>query len=87
MVMVEGIYSMEGDISNLPEIVRICKKYKAYLYVDEAHSIGALGKSGRGVCEQTGVDPKDVGKKTDFESNILDVIFSRYFNGHLHEEL
>lgn len=62
MVMVEGIYSMEGDISNLPEVVRICKKYKAYLYVDEAHSIGALGRTGRGVCEQTGVDPRDVGR-------------------------
>jgi serine palmitoyltransferase len=62
MVMVEGIYSMEGDICNLPEIVRVCKKYKAYIYVDEAHSIGALGKTGRGVCEQTGVDPKDIGK-------------------------
>ena len=62
LVMVEGIYSMEGDICRLPEIVQVCKKYKAYLYVDEAHSIGALGKSGRGVCEQTGVDPNDVGK-------------------------
>lgn len=62
MVMVEGIYSMEGIICNLREIVRITKKYKAYLYVDEAHSIGALGKTGRGVCEHTGVDPKDIGK-------------------------
>jgi serine palmitoyltransferase len=62
MVMVEGIYSMEGDICDLKEVVRICKKYKAYLYVDEAHSIGALGKTGRGVCEYAGVDPNDVGK-------------------------
>jgi serine palmitoyltransferase len=62
MVMVEGIYSMEGDICNLAEVVKICKKYKAFLYVDEAHSIGALGKTGRGVCEYRGVDPKDVGK-------------------------
>lgn len=62
LVMVEGIYSMEGDICRLPEIVRICKKYKCYIYVDEAHSIGALGKTGRGVCEHTGVDTKDIGK-------------------------
>ncbi len=62
LVMVEGIYSMEGDICWLPEIVKVCKKYKAYIYVDEAHSIGALGKTGRGVCEHTGVDPKDIGK-------------------------
>eukprot|EP01038_Epipyxis_sp_PR26KG_P008357 gene8357-11304_t len=60
LVMVEGIYSMEGAICQLPEIVRICKKYKAYIYVDEAHSIGALGSTGRGVCEYTGVDPADI---------------------------
>jgi serine palmitoyltransferase len=54
--MVEGIYSMEGDICNLAEVVKICKKYKVFLYVDEAHSIGALGKTGRGVCEYRGVD-------------------------------
>jgi len=59
-IIVEGIYSMEGEICRLPEIVALKKKYKAYLYVDEAHSIGALGKTGRGVCEQTGVDPDDV---------------------------
>ena len=39
----------------------MCKKYKAFIYVDEAHSIGALGRTGRGVCEQTGVDPSDIG--------------------------
>lgn len=60
LVMVEGIYSMEGEISSLPEIVRVAKKYKAYLYVDEAHSIGALGPTGRGVCEYTGVNPDDI---------------------------
>jgi serine palmitoyltransferase len=62
VVMVEGIYSMEGVICNLKEIVRVCKKYKAYIYVDEAHSIGALGKTGRGVCEFAGVDPADIGE-------------------------
>lgn len=60
LVMTEGIFSMEGEICRLPEVVTVCKKYKAYLYVDEAHSIGALGKNGRGVCEQTGVNPRDV---------------------------
>ena len=62
VVMVEGIYSMEGTICKFPEIVKVCKKYKAYIYVDEAHSVGALGPTGRGICEYTGVDPKDVGK-------------------------
>lgn len=60
VVMVEGIYSMEGEVANLPGIVSICKRYKAYLYVDEAHSIGALGEYGRGVCEHCGIDPADV---------------------------
>jgi serine palmitoyltransferase len=60
VVMVEGIYSMEGAICNLPEIIKICKKYKAYVYVDEAHSVGALGKTGRGICEYHGVDTNDV---------------------------
>lgn len=60
LIVVEGIYSMEGVICSLPEIVRIKKKYKAYLYVDEAHSIGALGARGRGVCDYFAVSPSDV---------------------------
>jgi serine palmitoyltransferase len=60
LVMVEGIYSMEGEISNLPAIVKVAKKYKAYIYVDEAHSIGALGPTGRGVCEHHNVDTADI---------------------------
>ncbi|KAK6153906.1 hypothetical protein DH2020_013545 [Rehmannia glutinosa] len=60
LVVVEGIYSMEGELCQLPEIVSICKKYKAYIYLDEAHSIGAIGKTGRGVCELLGVDTADV---------------------------
>lgn len=73
LVMVEGIYSMEGTVSKLKEIVRIAKKYKAYIYVDEAHSIGALGKSGRGVCEYSGVDPNDI--------DILMGTFTKSFSG------
>jgi len=60
MVMVEGIYSMEGEICNLRGVVDVAKRYKAYTYVDEAHSIGALGKTGRGVCEYCGVDPSEI---------------------------
>ncbi|KAH9743225.1 Long chain base biosynthesis protein 2a [Citrus sinensis] len=60
MVVVEGIYSMEGELCKLPEIIAICKRYKAYTYLDEAHSIGAVGKTGRGVCELLGVDTSDV---------------------------
>ena len=43
--------SMEGSMVNLPEVIRLKKKYKAYLYLDEAHSIGAIGRTGRGVTE------------------------------------
>jgi serine palmitoyltransferase len=58
--MVEGIYSMEGEIVDLRAIVDVVKKYKAYIYVDEAHSIGALGKTGRGICEYSGVHPDEI---------------------------
>ena len=51
---------MEGAICNLKDIVKVCKAHKAYIYVDEAHSIGALGKTGRGVLEHTGVSPNDI---------------------------
>lgn len=60
IIVVEGIYSMEGEICPLEAIVAIKKKYGVYLFVDEAHSIGALGESGRGICEYRGVDPTDI---------------------------
>uniref|UniRef100_A0A672SLA5 Serine palmitoyltransferase 2-like n=1 Tax=Sinocyclocheilus grahami TaxID=75366 RepID=A0A672SLA5_SINGR len=60
LILVEGIYSMEGSIIRLPEVIALKKKYKAYLYLDEAHSIGALGPYGRGVVEYFGLDSKDV---------------------------
>lgn len=59
-VVVEGIYSMEGTILKLKELVALKKMYKFYIFVDEAHSIGALGRTGRGICEYCGVDFKDV---------------------------
>ena len=48
MVVVEGIYSMEGEYCDLSNVVRVCKKHGAYVYLDEAHSIGAMGPTGRG---------------------------------------
>jgi len=51
---------MEGETCKLKEIVELKKKYNCYLWVDEAHSIGALGQTGRGVCEHTGVDTNDI---------------------------
>jgi serine palmitoyltransferase len=73
LVVVEGIYSMEGAICKLKEIVEVTKKYRCYIYVDEAHSIGALGNSGRGVCEYAGVDPADI--------NVLMGTFTKSFSG------
>ena len=52
--------SMEGSIVRLPEVIALKKKYKAYLFLDEAHSIGAMGPRGRGVTDYFGVDPNDV---------------------------
>lgn len=60
LIMVEGIYSMEGTIVNLPEVIRLKKKYRAYLYLDEAHSIGSVGPNGRGVVDYFGCDPADI---------------------------
>ena len=53
-------WSMEGSIIRLPEVIALKKRYKAYLYLDEAHSIGALGPNGRGVVDYFALDPKDV---------------------------
>ncbi|KAK0621338.1 pyridoxal phosphate-dependent transferase [Bombardia bombarda] len=60
LVAVEGLYSMEGTMVDLPGVLTLKKKYKFFLYVDEAHSIGALGPRGRGVCDYFGVDPAEV---------------------------
>ena len=55
LVVLEGIYSMLGDSAPLREFVDVCKKYNAYVLIDEAHSLGALGEHGRGLCESAGV--------------------------------
>ena len=60
LVVVEGLYSMEGTMCNLPGLVALKKKYKFNLFVDEAHSIGALGPKGRGVCDYFGIDTSEV---------------------------
>ena len=61
LICAEGIYSMDGDICNLPKLIELKKRYKAMLLIDEAHSIGVLGHAGRGVAHHfEGVDPTDV---------------------------
>ncbi|KAI1274748.1 serine palmitoyltransferase [Xylaria sp. FL0933] len=60
LVAVEGLYSMEGTMVDLPGVLNLKDTYKFHLYVDEAHSIGALGPRGRGVCDYFGIDPSRV---------------------------
>jgi 8-amino-7-oxononanoate synthase len=60
LVAIEGLYSMDGDYPDLARFVEVKRRHEAFLYVDEAHSLGVLGATGRGLYEQCGVDPGDV---------------------------
>jgi 8-amino-7-oxononanoate synthase len=60
LVAIEGVYSMDGDYPELPRFIEIKQKHKAYLMVDEAHSLGTMGLHGRGISEHYGVNPRDV---------------------------
>lgn len=55
LIVVDGVFSMEGDLANLPEIIRLKHKYNATVMVDEAHGIGVFGRDGRGVCDYFGL--------------------------------
>ena len=59
LIIVDGVFSMEGDLAKLPEIVELKHKYNASIMVDEAHGLGVFGKQGRGVCDHFGVT-KDI---------------------------
>ncbi|MEO0092426.1 MAG: pyridoxal phosphate-dependent aminotransferase family protein [candidate division WOR-3 bacterium] len=56
LIIVDGIFSMEGDIIDLPNVVKLAKKYKARVMVDDAHSVGVLGKRGAGTAEHFGLE-------------------------------
>ena len=60
LIVVEGLYSMDGDIPNLPELHALKDRFGCWLLVDEAHSIGGLGRNGRGVSEHFGEDPRRI---------------------------
>jgi 8-amino-7-oxononanoate synthase len=60
LVVIEAVYSMDGDIAELPRFIELARRHKALLMVDEAHSIGVLGRHGGGSGEQFGVNPADV---------------------------
>ena len=55
LIVVDGVFSMEGDLAKLPEIIRLKHKYNATVMVDEAHGLGVFGKNGRGVCDHFGL--------------------------------
>ena len=55
LIVVDGVFSMEGDLAKLPEIVALKKKYNGSVMVDEAHGLGVFGKQGRGVCDHFGL--------------------------------
>ena len=58
LIIVDGVFSMEGDVCNLPEIVKLAERYNATVMVDEAHGFGVLGQNGRGVCNHYGLTDK-----------------------------
>lgn len=60
LIVVEGVYSMDGDIPDLPQLIAIKTKHKAFLMVDEAHALGVLGATGKGIAEHFGVSGKSV---------------------------
>ncbi len=60
LIVIEGVYSMDGDIPDLPRFVEVKNRHKALMMIDEAHSIGTLGPTGRGIGEHFGVDRRDV---------------------------
>ncbi|CAI2360331.1 unnamed protein product [Moneuplotes crassus] len=59
-IVTEGIFSMDGDILELPKYVALAKKYGAVFYLDECHATGVIGKTGKGTVEYWGMDPSDV---------------------------
>jgi len=60
LLVIEGVYSMDGDVPDLPKFIELKKRHKTYLMIDEAHSVGTLGKNGRGIGEHFDVKREDV---------------------------
>ena len=71
LVVVDAVYSMDGDIADLPAVVDLCRKHQALLMVDEAHSLGVLGKTGRGIQEHFDLAPNDIDVKMGTLSKTL----------------
>ncbi|WP_172294616.1 aminotransferase class I/II-fold pyridoxal phosphate-dependent enzyme [Pseudoruegeria sp. HB172150] len=60
LIVIEGLYSMDGDAPDLAKFIEVKRRHDTWLMVDEAHSVGVLGATGRGICEEQQVDPSDV---------------------------
>ncbi|NLF67821.1 MAG: aminotransferase class I/II-fold pyridoxal phosphate-dependent enzyme [Candidatus Anammoximicrobium sp.] len=58
-VAIESVYSMDGDYPDLPRFIEVKRRHRAVLYVDEAHAVGTMGRTGRGLCEHFGVEPAE----------------------------
>ncbi len=71
LVIVDAVFSMDGDIIDMPAVVDLCKQYNALLMVDEAHSLGVLGRTGRGIQEHFGLNPNDIDIKMGTLSKTL----------------
>ena len=60
LILTEGLFSMDGDIPDIPKYLELKKRYHTFLMVDEAHSMGVLGKTGRGISEHFGINPNEI---------------------------
>ena len=60
LVLTDGVFSMDGDLAPLPALAAACSKYGAYLAVDDAHGLGVIGETGRGILEHFGLSPTQV---------------------------
>ncbi len=60
LVITEGVFSMDGDLAPLPDMLNLCRQYEATLVVDDAHGTGVMGKTGRGTVEHFGLNPQDL---------------------------
>jgi len=73
LIVVEGVYSMEGDLAPLDKIMELAEEYQTSVLVDEAHSVGFIGKHGRGVAELLGVEAKVHMRMTTFSKSLANV--------------
>ncbi len=73
LIVVDGIFSMEGDIAKLPEMVKLAEKYNAEIILDDAHAIGVLGEMGRGTAVHFGLSDKVLGTVGTFSKSLASI--------------